>query len=78
MLLKTLQGLEPHLAQVSNMRDRFILARFNLLHHLLASPSGWFHSGNMLSYGCDNRPPQNTLHFVNILVCPESSLLFRC
>lgn len=78
-LMRTCGGIEPYLCLLYNAQDRFLLTRFrfNLLHHILADPAGFTVSTELKGVcGCDNRSPQDTLHFV--LLGPFYSLPRCC
>lgn len=64
-MLKTSPDMEPYLSLPISAYDRFLLTRFrlNLFHLLLAVPRE-SHKGKVLaSCGCDNKSPQDLLHF---------------
>lgn len=70
-MLRSCVGMEPYLAWLPNMQDRFLFTRFrfNLLHHILGIPAGFTELVEQKGpCGCDHRSPQDTLHFV--LFCP--------
>lgn len=74
-MLRSCVGMEPYLAWLPNMQDRFLFTRFrfNLLHHILGIPAGFTESVEQKGpCGCDHRSPQDTLHFV--LLCPFYSM----
>ena len=70
IIVQSAPGMELHLCHGISKYHRFLLERFrfNLIHHLLASPRGWVLDSLRGPCICDHSSPQNTLHFV--LFCP--------